>query len=133
MLNRIKAMWARLWRRRDHQTSEHEFYDQHEASRYRSEAEAGDRGIRPVETRCSGGGVPSVWNKIKAAFGRLWRPRRRRTDEHGFYDQRASSQHRSQQVIEQSGGRTTRMGDLASGSWSVRGLSGVDGATRGAG
>jgi hypothetical protein len=40
MLNRIKAMWARLWRGRDRQTSEHEFYDQHEASRYRSEAEA---------------------------------------------------------------------------------------------
>jgi hypothetical protein len=38
--NRIKAMWARLWRGRGRQTSEHEFYDQHEASRYRSEAEA---------------------------------------------------------------------------------------------
>ena len=40
MLNRIKAMWARLWRRRDRRTNEHEFHDQHEASRYRSEAEA---------------------------------------------------------------------------------------------
>jgi hypothetical protein len=40
MLNRIKAMWARLWRRSDRRTSEHEFYDQHEASRYRAEAEA---------------------------------------------------------------------------------------------
>jgi hypothetical protein len=40
MLNRIKAMWARLWRRRGRRTSEHEFYDQHEASRYRSDAEA---------------------------------------------------------------------------------------------
>ena len=34
MLNRIKAMWARLWRGRGRQTSEHELYDQHEASRY---------------------------------------------------------------------------------------------------
>jgi hypothetical protein len=40
MLNKIKAMWARLWPRRDRRTSEHEFYDQREASRYRSEAEA---------------------------------------------------------------------------------------------
>jgi hypothetical protein len=40
MLNRIKAIWARLWRRRVRRTSDHEFYDQHEASRYRSEAEA---------------------------------------------------------------------------------------------
>ena len=39
MLNKLKAMWARLWRR-DRQTTEHEFYDQHEASRYRSEAES---------------------------------------------------------------------------------------------
>jgi len=40
MVNRIKTMWARLWRGRGRQTSEHEFYDQYEASRYRSEAEA---------------------------------------------------------------------------------------------
>ena len=46
-----------------------------------------------------------MWNKIKAAFGRLWRPRRRPTAERGFYDQRAASQHRSQQVIEQSRGK----------------------------
>ena len=39
MLNRIKAMWARLWRS-DRRSNEHEFHDQHEASRYRSEAEA---------------------------------------------------------------------------------------------
>jgi hypothetical protein len=38
MPNRIKAMWARRWRGRGRQTSEHEFYDQREASRYRSEA-----------------------------------------------------------------------------------------------
>jgi len=41
MLNRIKAMWPRLWRRRGRPTSDHEFYDQHEASRYRSEARHG--------------------------------------------------------------------------------------------
>ena len=40
MLNRNKAMWARLWRRRGRRTNDHEFYDQHEASPYRSEAEA---------------------------------------------------------------------------------------------
>jgi hypothetical protein len=38
--DRIKAMWARLWRRRGRRTGDHEFYDQHAASRYRSEAEA---------------------------------------------------------------------------------------------
>ena len=50
MLNRNKAMWARLWRRRGRRTNDHEFYDQHEASPYRSEAEARGSGIRPVET-----------------------------------------------------------------------------------
>jgi len=40
-----------------------------------------------------------VWNKIKVAFGRLWRPRRR-SPEHGFYDQLAGSRYRSQQDIE---------------------------------
>jgi len=50
-----------------------------------------------------------VWSKIKAAVGRLWRPRRRRTDEHGFYDQRAASQHRSQQEIEQAPGGGLRV------------------------
>jgi len=39
-------------------------------------------------------------NRIKAALGRLWRPRRRRTAEHDFYDQRAASRYRSQQDIE---------------------------------
>ena len=43
-------------------------------------------------------------SKIRAALGRLWRPRRRRAAEHGFYDQRAASQHRSQQAIEQARG-----------------------------
>jgi hypothetical protein len=40
MLNRIRSMWARLRRRRGRQTDEHDFYDQHETSRYRAEAEA---------------------------------------------------------------------------------------------
>jgi hypothetical protein len=40
VLNRIRSMWARLWRRRVRRTDEHEFYDQHAASRYRAEAEA---------------------------------------------------------------------------------------------
>jgi hypothetical protein len=39
-------------------------------------------------------------NRIRAAFGRRWRPRRGRTGEHGFYDQRAGSRYRSQQDIE---------------------------------
>jgi hypothetical protein len=40
VLNRIRSVWARLWRRRGRRTDEHEFYDQHEASRHRAEAEA---------------------------------------------------------------------------------------------
>ena len=47
MLNRIKAMWARFWRRRGRQTSEHEFYDQHEASRYRTMHESMQDGDLP--------------------------------------------------------------------------------------
>ena len=39
MVNRIKAMWGRLWRGRGLQTGDHDD-DQREASRYRSEAEA---------------------------------------------------------------------------------------------
>lgn len=49
MLNRIKAMWARLWRGRGRQTSEHEFYDQHEASRYRTMHESRQDGICPSD------------------------------------------------------------------------------------
>jgi hypothetical protein len=30
-------------------------------------------------------------NRIRAAFGGLWRPRRRRTGEHGFHDQGEAS------------------------------------------
>jgi hypothetical protein len=40
VLNRIKSIWARLWRRRGRRIDEHEFYDQHAASRHRAEAEA---------------------------------------------------------------------------------------------
>ena len=36
MLNRIKAMWARLWRSR-RRTGEHGFQDQGEARRYRDQ------------------------------------------------------------------------------------------------
>jgi hypothetical protein len=57
-----------------------------------------------------------VWNKIKAAVGRLWRPRRRRSAERGFYGQRAAGQHRSQQDVEQARGRGTVLGRLASGA-----------------
>jgi hypothetical protein len=39
----------------------------------------------------------TMLNRIKAALGRVWRPRRRRSAEHGFYDQRAGSRYRSQQ------------------------------------
>jgi hypothetical protein len=39
-------------------------------------------------------------NRIRAALGRVWRPRRHRSAEHGFYDQRAGSRYRSQQDIE---------------------------------
>jgi len=39
-------------------------------------------------------------NRIRAALGRLWRPRRRRTAEHGFYGQRAGSRYRSQLDVE---------------------------------
>jgi hypothetical protein len=46
MLNRMKAMWARLWRR-GRRTSEHEFYDQHEASRYRTMHESRQDGNLP--------------------------------------------------------------------------------------
>ena len=37
MLNRIKAMWARLWRARRRRTGEHGFQDQGEARRYRDQ------------------------------------------------------------------------------------------------
>jgi hypothetical protein len=36
MLNRVKAMWARLWRR-DRRTDKHGFQDQGEARRYRAQ------------------------------------------------------------------------------------------------
>jgi hypothetical protein len=37
MLNRIKAMWARLWRPRRRWTGEHGFQDQGEARRFRNQ------------------------------------------------------------------------------------------------
>ena len=45
-------------------------------------------------------------NRIRAALGRMWRPRRRRTAEHGFYDQRAASRYRSQQDIDAARGES---------------------------
>jgi hypothetical protein len=99
MVNRIKAMWARLWRGRGRQTSEHEFYDQYEPVATGPRPRPGAIGIRrwrlDVVREAS-----IVWDRIKAAFGRLWRPRRRRTAEHGFYDQHAASRYRSQQDID---------------------------------
>ena len=48
-----------------------------------------------------------VWNKIKAAFGRLWRPgRRRRTGEHGFQDQGEARRYRAQQIGEEARGQS---------------------------
>jgi hypothetical protein len=45
-------------------------------------------------------------NRIKAALGRLWRPRRRRTAEHGFHDQRSASRYRTEQNIESARGES---------------------------
>ena len=45
-------------------------------------------------------------SRIKAALGRLWRPRRRRASAHGFQDQRAASRYRSQQEIESARGES---------------------------
>jgi hypothetical protein len=45
-------------------------------------------------------------NRIKAMWARLWRGRRRRTAEHGFYDQRAASRYRSQRDIESARGES---------------------------
>ena len=53
MLRRIKAMWARIWRRGGRRSGEREFYDQHEAGRYRSDAEARGSWNPPGGTRPS--------------------------------------------------------------------------------
>ena len=45
-------------------------------------------------------------NRIKAALGRLWRPRRRWTAEHGFHDQRAASRYRTEQNTESARGES---------------------------
>ena len=68
MVNRIKAMLGAASAGRGRQTSEHEFYDQYEASRYRSEAEARGHWNPPVETRCSEGGV----HRVGQDQGRVW-------------------------------------------------------------
>ena len=47
MLNKIRSMWARVWRRRGRRTDEHDFYDQHEASRYRTLHESRQDGDLP--------------------------------------------------------------------------------------
>jgi hypothetical protein len=43
-------------------------------------------------------------NKIRAALGRLLRPRRRRTGEHGSFDQRAARSYRDQQDVDSAKG-----------------------------
>ena len=45
-------------------------------------------------------------NRIRATLGRMWRPRRRRTAEHGFHDQRAASRYRSKQDIDAAKGES---------------------------
>jgi hypothetical protein len=45
-------------------------------------------------------------NQIRATLGRMWRPRRHRTAEHGFYDQRAGSQYHSKQDIDAARGES---------------------------
>ena len=45
-------------------------------------------------------------NRIRAALGRIWRPRRRRTGERGPYDQRAAQSYRDQQDIDTAKGRS---------------------------
>jgi hypothetical protein len=44
-------------------------------------------------------------NRIKAALGRLWRPRRR-TVEHGFQDQGEARRYRAQQIGEVARGQS---------------------------
>ena len=45
-------------------------------------------------------------NRIKAARGRRWRPRRRRTGEHGFHDQTEARRYRAQQIGEAARGES---------------------------
>jgi hypothetical protein len=44
--------------------------------------------------------------RIRVALGRVWRPWRRRTAEHGFYDQPAGGRYRSQQDIDAARGES---------------------------
>jgi hypothetical protein len=45
-------------------------------------------------------------NRIRAALGRVWRPRRRRTAEHGFQDQGEARRYRAQQIGEEARGES---------------------------
>jgi hypothetical protein len=45
-------------------------------------------------------------NQIRAALGRVWRPRRRRTAEHGFQDQGEARRYRAQQIGEEARGES---------------------------
>jgi len=47
-----------------------------------------------------------VLNRIRAALGRLWRPGRRRTGEHGFNDQAEARRYRAHQVGEAARGQS---------------------------
>jgi hypothetical protein len=44
--------------------------------------------------------------RIKAAFARLWRPRRRRAGEHGFHDHGEARRYRDQQIGEAARGQS---------------------------
>ena len=45
-------------------------------------------------------------NRIRAALGGLWRPRRRGTGEHGFHDQGEARRYRAQQIGEAARGQS---------------------------
>jgi hypothetical protein len=45
-------------------------------------------------------------NRMRAMWARLWRPRRRRTGEHGFQDQGEARRYRDQQVGEAARGES---------------------------
>jgi len=56
------------------------------------------------ESRWQGGKVGDMFNKMKRMLARIWRPRRRRrTDEHGFYDQNAARRYRDLHESRQDG------------------------------
>jgi hypothetical protein len=45
-------------------------------------------------------------NRIRAALGRVWRPRRRRSAEHGFQDQGEARRYRDRQIGEAARGES---------------------------